>query len=187
MPISMYQASVPICIHVLKNLSAILKKGAAHAEAKKIDSAVLAGCRLYPDMFPLTRQVQIASDTAKGCGARLSGIEVPKFPDNETTIPELIKRVDKTIAFLNKLKARQIDGTEQKKITLEFPQLTLEFTGVQYLLGFVLPNLYFHLTTAYNILRHNGLEIGKRDFLGAAPVPRRPAAARRKLGKKKVR
>lgn len=185
MSISMYQASVPICIHMLKNLSAILKKAATYADAKKIDSAVLAGSRLYPDMFPLTRQVQIACDMSKGCGARLSGTEAPKFPDNETTIPELIHRIDKTVAFLKKLRPRQIDGTEQKTITLQFPQMTLEYPGMQYLLGFVLPNLYFHVTTAYNILRHNGLDIGKRDFLGGAPAQRKQKPAPRKVAKKK--
>jgi hypothetical protein len=166
MAISMYQTSVPVLVRALGNLRAVLEKGAAHAEAKKIDPAVLVGSRLFPDMFPLSRQVQIATDMAKGCAARLAGVEPPKYEDTEATFPELLARIDKTVAFINGFKAAQIDGTEDKAIVLNSPRGTMNFTGQQYLLNFVLPNLYFHATTAYNILRHNGVELGKQDFLG---------------------
>ena len=166
MKISMYQASVATFIRMLNNLAAILEKGAAHAEAKKIDPAVLVNSRLYPDMLPLVQQIQIASDGAKGGAARLAGLEPPKFEDNEKTFPELIARVQKTISYLNTLKPEQIDGSEEKTITLEMRTRTLTFQGLPYLLNFVLPNFYFHVTTAYDILRHCGVELGKRDFLG---------------------
>lgn len=184
MPLSMYRASVPPIVHMLKNLSAILQKGAAYAEAKKIDPAILVNARLYPDMYPLSRQIQIATDVAKGCGARLAGIEPPKFADTESTFPELLARVDKTIDFLSKLKPRRIDGTEDKEITLQFPQMTLQYTGQRYLQDFVLTNFYFHVTTAYNILRHNGVEIGKRDYLGGGRPPRKRAAAKKSRSRK---
>ncbi|MGH9906131.1 MAG: DUF1993 domain-containing protein [Pyrinomonadaceae bacterium] len=167
MTISMYQASVPASIRMLNNLSAILEKAAAHAEAKKIDPAVLTNSRLYPDMLPLARQIHIATDQAKGCGARLAGVEPPKFEDKETTFPELIARIEKTISFLRELKPEQIDGSEEKTITLQVRNNTLTFEGMPYLLNFALPNFYFHVTTAYDILRHCGVEIGKRDYLGA--------------------
>ncbi len=167
MTISMYQASVPTFIRVLNNLCAILEKAAAHAEAKKIDPAVLTNSRLYPDMLPLARQIHIATDQAKGCGARLAGIEPPKFEDTEATFPELIARIQKTINFLDTLKPEQIDGSEKKTITLQVRNNTLTFEGMPYLLNFALPNFYFHVTTAYDILRHCGVEIGKRDYLGA--------------------
>lgn len=166
MKISMYQASVPNFILMLNNLSAILEKAAAHAEAKKIDPAVLINARLYPDMFPLARQVQIATDNAKGCAARLAGVEPPKYEDNETTFPELIARIRKTADFLATFKPEQIDGSEDKPITLKFRDATRNFIGMPYLLNYVLPNIYFHIATAYGILRHNGVEIGKQDFLG---------------------
>lgn len=166
MTISMYQASVPAFIRMLSNLSAILEKAAAHAEARKIDPAVLVNSRLYPDMFPLARQVQIATDQAKGCGARLAGLEPPKFEDNEATFPELIARIEKTLAFLRTLKPEQIDGSEEKTITLQLRNNTMTFKGMPYLLDFVLPNCYFHVTTAYDILRHCGVEIGKQDYIG---------------------
>ena len=166
MKISMYQASVATFIRMLNNLAAILEKGAAHAEAKKIDPAVLVNSRLYPDMLPLVQQIQIASDGAKGGAARLAGLEPPKFEDNEKTFPELIARVQKTISYLNTLKPEQIDGSEEKTITLEMRTRTLTFQGLPYLLNFVVPNFYFHVTTAYDILRHCGVELGKRDFLG---------------------
>jgi hypothetical protein len=153
-------------VRTLNNLSHILKKGAAHAESKKIDPQVLVNARLYPDMFPLSRQVQIASDQAKGGPARLAGLEPPKFEDNETTFAELLARVERTVEFINTLKAAQIDGSEGRDITLKFPNITFNFKGQAYLTDFVLPNVYFHVTTAYNILRHNGVEIGKQDFLG---------------------
>ncbi|MGH8225868.1 MAG: DUF1993 domain-containing protein [Gammaproteobacteria bacterium] len=166
MTISMYQASLPMFVRMLRNLDAILAKGAVHAEAKKIDPAVLVASRLYPDMFTLARQVQIATDIVKGCAARLSGQEPPKYEDNETSFPELAERVQKTIAFLETVKPEQIDGTEDKQITLNMRSGDLTFDGLSYLTGFVIPNFYFHLTTAYNILRHNGVELGKMDFLG---------------------
>ena len=167
MKISMYEASIPVFIRMSKNLAAILAKGAAYAEAKKIEPTVLINSRLYPDMFSLVRQVQIASDAAKGCGARLAGLEPPKFEDNEATFPELLTRIDKTIAYLETLKPEQINGSEQKTITLQIRKNTLTFSGMPFLLNFALPNFYFHVTTAYDILRHCGVEIGKQDFIGA--------------------
>jgi hypothetical protein len=166
MTISMYQAAVPSLIRSLNNLAAILEKSAAHAEARKIDPAVLINSRLYPDMFPLGRQVQIASDVARRGAARLAGLEAPAFEDNETTFPELVERLQKTIAYLKTLTPAQIDGSEEKSITLPMGDNTMMFEGLPYLLHFVLPNVYFHVTTAYDILRHCGVELGKLDFLG---------------------
>ena len=162
----MYQASVPVFIRMLKNLAAILAKGATYAEAKKIEPTVLINSRLYPDMFPLARQIQIASDVAKGCGARLAGLEPPKFEDNEATFPELFARIDNTVAYLETLKPEQIDGSEHRTITLQIRNQTMTFLGMPFLLNFALPNFYFHVTTAYDILRHCGIEIGKQDFIG---------------------
>jgi hypothetical protein len=167
MTISMYEASIPVFIRMLKNLAGILAKGATYAEAKKIEPAVLVNSRLYPDMFPLARQVQIASDAAKGCGARLAGLEPPKLEDNEATFSELLTRIDKTITYLETLKPEQINGSEQKTITLQIRKNTMTFLGMPFLLNFALPNFYFHVTTAYDILRHCGVEIGKQDFIGA--------------------
>ena len=166
MLISMYAASVPPMIRALTNLKSIIEKAAAHAEARKIDPAVLTNARLYPDMFPLSRQIQIATDNAKGGASRLAGIEPPKYEDNESTFQDLGARLDKTIAFLETFKPEQIDGAEDKVITLPMRDRTLTFKGLTYLLDYVLPNIYFHATTAYAILRHNGVEIGKQDFLG---------------------
>ena len=166
MTISMYQASVPVFVRMLNNLIAILEKAVAHAEARKIAPAVLLNSRLYPDMFPLSRQVQIASDTAKGGAARLAGMEPPSYEDKETTFPELIERLRKTVAFLNTLKPEQIDGSEKKKVTLKVRDEMMTFEGLTFLLNRVLPNLYFHISTAYAILRHSGVEIGKKDYLG---------------------
>lgn len=166
MTISMYQASVPALIRSLNNLAAILEKGAAHAEAKKIDPAVLINSRLYPDMFPLGRQVQIASDIARRGAARLAGLEAPKLEDYETTFAQLIDRLHQVIAFLESLTAEQIDGSEEKSITLPMGKDTMTFEGLSYLLYFILPNVYFHVTTAYDILRHCGVELGKGDYLG---------------------
>jgi hypothetical protein len=166
MAISMYQASAPRFANTLKNLAAILDKAEAHAAAKKIDPAVLLASRLYPDMFPLVRQVQIASDTAKGAVARLAAIEVPKYEDSEQTIAELKARIAKTIDFVSSFKPAQIDGSEEKVIHLKLGQIEVQWKGMQYLLGFALPNFYFHAVTAYDILRHNGVELGKRDFIG---------------------
>jgi hypothetical protein len=166
MTISMYQASVPVFIRMLGNLKTLLEKGSTYAEARKFDGTVLSDCRLYPDMFPLSRQVQIATDTAKGCGARLAGIDPPKFEDTERTIPELVARLDKTIDFLKTLKPEQIDGSETRAVSLPTRNGPIHFDGLSYLLNFAQPNLYFHVTTAYNLLRHNGVEIGKPDYLG---------------------
>jgi hypothetical protein len=166
MSISMYLASVPPFLRALTNLRAILEKAAAHAEAKKIAPEVLVNARLYSDMLPLSRQVQIATDNAKGAASRLAGLEPPKYEDNESTFPELMARIDMTIALLKTLKPEQINGSEDKTITLPMRDKTLTFKGMPYLLDNVLPNFYFHIVTAYAILRHNGLEIGKQDFLG---------------------
>ncbi|MEN9489851.1 MAG: hypothetical protein RJA63_300 [Pseudomonadota bacterium] len=166
MALSMYQSSIPMLKRMLGSLATILDKAVAHAEAKKIDPAVLFGSRLFPDMFPLSRQVQIATDQAKGCAARLAGVEVPKYEDNETNFAELQARLAKTIAFLDSLTPAQIDGSEGKDIVVQVRDLKLDFKGQDYLLQWVLPNFYFHVTTAYNILRHNGIEIGKKDYLG---------------------
>ena len=162
----MYVASVPPIIRSLTNLRSILEKAVAYAEAKKIDPSVLINARLYPDMFPLLRQVQIATDVAKGAVSRLAGLEPPKYDDNESTFPELLARLDKTIALLESFKPEQIDGSEDKTIILPMHDRTVNFKGLPFLLDFVLPNVYFHVTTAYAILRHNGVEIGKKDFLG---------------------
>ena len=167
MSLSMYQASTPVFIRGLENLSAILDKAAAYAEARKIDPAILINARLAPDMFPLSRQVQIATDGAKGCAARLAGIEVPSYEDNEATFPELQARIKKTIAFLKIVSAAKIDGSEERKISLKLRGKDVSFLGQPYLLKFVLPNFFFHITTAYDILRHNGLEIGKPDYIGS--------------------
>lgn len=167
MPISMYQTFVPPTIHSLRNLRIILEKANAHAEARKISPSVLVNARLFPDMFPLSRQVQIAADIAKNAACRLAGIDPPKYEDNESTFPELVARLDKTIALIETFRPGQIDGTEDKIINLPMhDKTTLTFNGLSYLLGFVMPNVYFHVTTVYAILRHNGVEIGKQDFLG---------------------
>ncbi len=163
----MYQASAPRFANTLKNLAAILDKAKAHAEAKKLDEQVLTSSRLFPDMFALARQVQIACDSAKGAVARLAGVEIPKHEDTEKTFDELKARIAKTIAFIDGVKAAQVDGSEDKEIILKLQGKDVPFKGMQYLLGFALPNFYFHATTVYNILRHNGVEIGKRDFIGS--------------------
>jgi hypothetical protein len=164
----MYQASAPVFIRMFNNLSAILEKAVADAEARKIDPAVFLAGRLAPDMHPLTRQVQIASDSAKLGIARLAGIDAPSFPDVETSFPELQARIAKTIGFIRSVSPEQIDGSEEKSITLKFPGGEISFSGQAFLLNFTLPNLFFHITTAYDILRHNGVVLGKRDYLGAA-------------------
>ena len=164
--ISMYQASAPRFANLLKNLSTILDKAQAHCEARKIDPLALTQFRLYPDMFPLTRQVQIACDTAKGAVARLAGMEIPKHEDTEQTFPELKARIAKTIDFIESASPAKVDGTEEKEIVLKLGGQEVKFNGLQYLLGFAHPNFYFHVTTTYSILRHNGVEIGKRDFVG---------------------
>ena len=167
MSISMYSALVPPAMHGLKALSAILNKAAAHCEAHKIDPAALLNSRLFPDMLPLTKQVQIACDTAKGAVSRLAGTDTPSHPDTETTFEELQARINKTLDYLAGFKPEQIDGSEDRIVTMKVRDNTLEFKGQQYLSGFVLPNFYFHVATAYGLLRHGGVELGKRDYLGA--------------------
>jgi len=166
MTISMYQASVPCFVRTLGNLSTILGKAQAHVDARKIDPTVLTGYRLFPDMLPMARQVQIACDAAKGVVARLAGIENPVHEDNEKTLAELQARIARTIAFVQSVTPAQIDGTEDRDIVVKRPDKETHYQGQQFLLGNALPNFYFHVTTAYNILRHNGVEIGKRDYLG---------------------
>ena len=166
MAMSMYQASIPQLTKMLSNLSNILRKGEDFAKAKNIDGTVLIGSRLAPDMFPLSKQVQIACDQVKNGMARLAGIEPPKFDDQETTFAELQERVAKTIAFANSIKPAQVDGSETKEIKFSIKEWNFEFVGEQYLLTWIIPNFYFHVTTAYNILRHNGVDIGKSDYLG---------------------
>jgi hypothetical protein len=166
MTISMYQASAPRFANTLKNLSAILDKAQAHADAKKIDPRVLTAARLYPDMFPLSRQVQSACDTAKGAVARLAGVEVPVHEDTEQTFEELKARIARTITFIETIQPAQVDGSEAREVVLKFRSGEVRLKGMQYLLGQALPNFYFHVTTAYDILRHNGVEVGKRDYIG---------------------
>jgi uncharacterized protein len=167
MKISMYQASAPRFANMLRNLSALLDKGQAHCEARKIDPAVMGGMRLIADMFPLSRQVQIACDTAKGAVARLAGVDIPKHEDTEQTFAELKQRIAKTIDFILSVPAEKIDGSEDRQVTLRLGGRDVTFTGIQYLLGFAYPNFYFHVTTAYDILRANGVELGKRDYIGS--------------------
>ncbi len=166
MTLTMYEAAVPPLARSLRNLIGILRKGAGHAEARGIEPAVLLQARLFPDMFPLVRQVQIATDIARRGAARLAGSEAPPMDDNETGFEELIERIEKTLAYLDTLSPAQIDGSETRPIELPIRGETLHFNGQTFLLVFVLPNVYFHVTTAYDILRHNGVELGKRDFLG---------------------
>jgi hypothetical protein len=166
MKISMYQASAPRFVHMLRNLSAILDKAEAYAEAKKLDAAVPGGLRLIADMFPLARQVQIACDTAKGAVARLAGVEIPKHEDTEKTIPELKARIAKTLDFIQSVPAAKIDGSEEREVVLKMRGQDVKLAGLHYLLAQAWPNFYFHVTTAYNILRANGVELGKRDFIG---------------------
>jgi hypothetical protein len=166
MQISMYEALIPVANRMLKNLSVILDKGAAFAEAKKIEQTVLTGARLAPDMFPLTRQVQIACDMVKGGAARLGGMEVPKHDDTETTFAELKARVAKVQTVINSVPAANFVGSEDRAITLNMRSGDMHFSGLDYLRYFVMPNFYFHVTATYAILRHNGVELGKMDFIG---------------------
>ena len=176
MAISMSQASIPAFIRTLTSLSAILDKAAQHAAARKVDPAVLLGTRLFPDMFPLIKQVQLACDFAKGGAARLSGSEPPKFPDEEKTIDDLKARIAKTIDFVKGVKPAEIDGSEDRAIAIPIGGQTYNFKGQGYLVNMVLPNFYFHATTAYAILRHCGVEVGKRDFLGPYRFDMRPTS-----------
>ena len=169
MSMSLYEASIPTFLHTLHSLKSILEKAVAHAEARKFDPNVFASLRLYPDMLPLNRQVQIASDAAKGAAARLSGTEPPKFEDTETTLAELVMRVTKTIDYLQSFKADQFTGADSRVITIKSPRMTLNFTAVNFVRHWALPNFFFHITTAYALLRHGGVEIGKVDYLGSIP------------------
>ena len=166
MSISMYSASVPIFTTMLGNLAKWLDRAEAYAVEKKFDPAVLLGTRLAPDMLPFTRQVQIACDGAKFCVARLAGIDAPRFEDNEATIADLKNRIGKTLAFVASVTPAQIDGTEEKDITIPRREGNSVMKGEPYLKHFVLPNLFFHVTTAYALLRHNGVPLGKGDYLG---------------------
>jgi len=167
MTMSMHAASVPVFQHMLRNLSHILDKGEANAQARKIDPAVLAGSRLAPDMLPFTRQILIACDTAKNGVARISGVEAPKFDDTEASFADLKARIQKTLDYLATVPAAKLDGTEAKEITFPVGRDSSRTMAAQaYLTTWVLPNFFFHVTTAYNLLRHSGVEIGKGDFLG---------------------
>jgi hypothetical protein len=167
MSISLYDIAIPALSRGLSNLSAILDKAAAHAAAKKYDSAVLSQLRLYPDMHPLVRQVQIACDTAKGAAARLASVDVPKHEDTETTLDELKQRIAKTLDFLKTVRADQVNSAESRTIEIKFPNGAWKFTAIAYLTDFVLPNFYFHESMVYALLRKSGVEIGKGDFLGS--------------------
>ena len=162
----MYSMSVPVFARMLRNLDGVLDKGAAYAVARKVDPAVLVNARLFPDMFPLAAQVRIAGDFAKGAVARLTGNEPPKYEDNEATFDDLKARIAKTIAYVEGFKPEQFEGTETRTISLKMRGEDRTFDGLTYLANIVLPNFYFHVTTAYDILRHNGVELGKRDFVG---------------------
>jgi hypothetical protein len=166
MPLTMYDASVPVFRQMLSSLTTILDKAAAHAASRDVDPAVLLASRLYPDMLPLVSQVQIASDNAKGCSARLAGVDVPRYADTESSIDELKARLRKTIDFIETLQPAQFEGAETRQIKLQLGPQAMTFVGKAYLLHFVLPNFMFHVTTAYDILRHNGVELGKRDYIG---------------------
>ena len=166
MSFSIYDASLPVFARALTSLSGVLAKGEAHAEARKIAPEVFLNARLAPDMFPLSKQVQVASDMAKGGAARLAGADLPAYPDDEKTFAELQARITKTIDFVQSFNPAHLAGAETRQVVLKSPTRELTFTGQTYLLNFVLPNLYFHVTTAYDILRHNGVELGKMDFIG---------------------
>lgn len=166
MQITMYETLVPTANKMLGAMSALLDKAEAYAAQRKFEPAVLLNSRLAPDMFPLTRQVQIACDMTKGAAARLTGSEVPSYPDTEATIAELKARIAKTLAFVNGFDASKYAGSEDRDIVLKTRAGELNFKGLDYLRDYVLPNLYFHVTMTYAILRHNGVEIGKNDFLG---------------------
>jgi len=161
-----YALSVPLFERMLGNLNGVLEKAAQYIEAKKIEPAALLQARLFPDMFTLVRQVQLASDFAKGATARLAGMEVPKYEDKETTLAELQERIQTTLRFIKSADPKAVDAGAKRAITIPMRDRTLNFEGLDYLTNMALPNFFFHVTTAYNILRHNGVEIGKRDFVG---------------------
>ncbi|TLX53960.1 DUF1993 domain-containing protein [Stutzerimonas nosocomialis] len=166
MTLSIYQASVPVFQRMLGNLADILEKAERWTQEGAMSASDLLDARLAPDMHPLVRQVQIATDSVKGCVARLAGVEIPSFPDTESSLAELRQRLDRTQAFIASFEPSQLDGSGDKAIVLNFPGVELKYSGRDYLLNFVLPNFYFHVTTAYAILRHKGLQIGKMDYLG---------------------
>jgi hypothetical protein len=166
MSVSLYDVSIPVFTLSLTNLAAILDKAATYEEGKKVDPKVIPQARLIVDMLPLSAQVQIACDTAKGAAARLAGVAVPKHEDTEATLAELKARVGKTLDFIKTIKSEQLQGAETREIVLQFPQTTLKFSGLNYVTNFVLPNFFFHVTMAYALLRKNGVDLGKRDFLG---------------------
>lgn len=171
-PLGMYQASVPVMLQMFASMNNLLDKAVAHCEARKIDPNKLLTYRLAVDMHPLTNQIQAISDQAKGSIARLAGLDIPSMPDTEATIDDLKARIAKTVEFIKSVKPEQIDGTEDKDIVLKLGpagpnQFEMTFKGAQYLMHFVLPNFYFHHVTAYDILRHAGVPVGKRDFMGS--------------------
>ena len=166
MSLTMHTATVPTCARALTNLAAILEKAAAYAEARKIDPAVLLGSRLYPDMLPLSAQLQIANDIAQGGAARLAGVEVPVFEQKQRSLAEWVATTRATVGYLESLKATQFEGAEDKNITWQTRSSTKNMQGTAYLFHHVLPNVFFHVTTAYDILRQAGLELGKQDYLG---------------------
>jgi hypothetical protein len=166
MAFNIYEASVPSLVFMLENLSHVLKKGEAHAAEKGIPPQELLEARLAPDMYPLIKQVQVATDMSKGCGGRLSGAEIPRFEDTETSFAELQARLAKTIAFLKGLDPKSFEGAETKPVTLKFPNAEFHYVGGDYVNKFALPNIYFHITTAYGILRNKGVPLEKADFMG---------------------
>ena len=166
MSLTMFQASVPVCTQILGGLAGVLEKAEAHAAARKIDEAVLLTARLYPDMFPLARQVQAATDFGRNAPGRLAGVELLSLANTETSFAQLRERVATSIAWIGTLTQAQIDGTEDKEVSFSAGTRTMAFPGWQYLLQFCLPHFFFHSTTAYDILRHNGVDLGKRDFVG---------------------
>ena len=167
MSTNLHQESVSVFVQYLTSLSTLLTKAAAHAEARKIDPSVFVGARIAPDMFPLSRQVQIATDHAKGASARLAGVDAPSFADTETSFPELQQRITKTLDYIKGLKPAQFDGASDRDVTLTIAGQKMTWKGAIYLSHFALPNFFFHCTATYTILRHNGVDIGKRDFMGS--------------------
>jgi uncharacterized protein len=167
MAISIYDVSVPVFVKTLSNMKAVLEKAKAHALDHKIEESALVNARLYPDMFPLSRQVQIATDMARGCAARLSGAEPPSYEDKEQNFDDLIARIARTVEYLQKLDPHAFEGAETREITRPVGGKPHTFTGINYLLQFATPNVYFHTATTYDILRHNGVPLGKADFIGA--------------------
>jgi hypothetical protein len=167
MPLTLYQASVPVFVRALRNLRGVLDKGARHCTERKIDETALTQARLFPDMRPLTFQVQVATDMARGCAARLAGTEPPKFEDKETSFADLIERVDRTVSYLEGLDRKAFESAESRTITRPIRGEPHTFTAENYLMQFTVPNVYFHCATAYDLLRHNGVSLGKADFLGS--------------------